>query len=66
MEPTNKDLFTIKETAELLKLHENTIRNFILRGTLKAERVGRSIRIQKANIDALLTPFAGGEFGVWK
>lgn len=66
MNSTSNDLLTIKETAELLKLHENTIRNFILRGTLKAERIGRSIRIQKANVDALLTPFNGGEFGVWK
>lgn len=66
MEPSDKTLLTINESAEYLKLSPNTIRNFILRGTLKAERVGRSIRIQKANIDALLTPYVGGEFGVWK
>ena len=66
MENKSTDLKTIKETAAQLKLHPNTIRNMILRGDLKAERVGRLIRIRQANIDALLTPYVGGEFGVWK
>ena len=62
----NTDLLTIKEAAEKLKLSKNTIRNLILRGDLKAERIGRSIRIRDENLNALLTPYAGGEFGVWK
>jgi excisionase family DNA binding protein len=57
---------TIKEAAAQLKLHPNTIRNMLLRGDLEAERIGRLIRIRQANIDALLTPYVGGEFGVWK
>jgi excisionase family DNA binding protein len=56
----------ITEAAEQLKVHPNTIRNMILRGDLKAERIGRLIRIRQANIDALLTPYVGGQFGVWK
>ncbi len=59
-------LFTIKQAAEIVKLHPNTIRNLITRGDLKAERIGRSIRIRNENLEALLTPFVGGEFGVWK
>ena len=66
MENKSNDLKTIKQAAELLQVHQNTIRNMILRGDLKAERIGRLIRIRQANIDALLTPFVGGEFGVWK
>jgi excisionase family DNA binding protein len=62
----DRQWLTIKEAAEQLKLHPNSIRNFILRGDLKAERVGRLIRISQANLDALLTPFVGGEKGVWK
>jgi excisionase family DNA binding protein len=57
---------SIKEAAAQLKLHPNTIRNYILRGDLEAERIGRLIRIRQASIDALLTPYVGGEFGVWK
>lgn len=66
METTNNDLKTIKQAAEKLQLHPNTIRNLILRGELKAERIGKSIRIRDENLEALLTPFTGGEFGVWK
>ena len=66
MENNSTDLKTIKQTAAQLQVSQNTIRNWILRGDLKAERVGRLIRIRQANIDALLTPFVGGEFGVWK
>jgi excisionase family DNA binding protein len=66
MSNTTTDLKTIPQAAAQLQVHPNTIRNFILRGDLKAERIGRLIRIRQANIDALLTPFVGGEFGVWK
>ena len=67
METKNKsDLYTIKEAADWLKCSQNTIRNQILRGDLKAERIGRIIRIRKESLDALLTPYVGGEWGVWK
>jgi len=60
------DLLTIKESADLLKLHPNTIRNFLLRGKLKGVRLGsRIVRIPKSELEALLTEFKGGEFGVW-
>lgn len=67
MNESSNQLFTISETAEKLKLSKNTIRNLITRGDLKAERIGRSIRITNENINALLTPYSGGgQFGVWK
>jgi excisionase family DNA binding protein len=66
MNKSSTDLKTIKQAADKLQLHPNTIRNLITRGDLKAERIGRSIRIRNENLEALLTPFVGGEFGVWK
>jgi excisionase family DNA binding protein len=66
LENNSTDLKTIKQTAAQLQVSQNTIRNMILRGDLKAERIGRLIRIRQANIDALLTPYVGGQFGVWK
>ena len=57
---------TINEAAELLGVHRNTIRNLILRQELAAERIGaRIIRIRKQDLLNLLTPYEGGEFGVW-
>ena len=63
---STKRFLTIREAAELLKVHENTIRNLIVRGDLKAERIGKGIiRIRQAEVDALFTPYVAGEFGVW-
>lgn len=66
MNETISDYFTIAQTAEKLQVSPNTIRNLITRGDLKAERIGRIIRIRKETLDALLTPYVGGEAGVWK
>jgi excisionase family DNA binding protein len=66
MSETSSELLNISQAAEMLKLSKGTIRNLITRGDLKADRIGRSIRIRKENINALLTPYSGGEFGVWK
>jgi excisionase family DNA binding protein len=66
MNETISDYFTIAQTAEKLQVSPNTIRNLITRGDLKAERIGRIIRIRKETLDARLTPYSGGEFGVWK
>jgi excisionase family DNA binding protein len=63
---SHKRFLTIREAAELLNVHENTIRNLITRGNLKAERIGKGIiRIRQAEIEALFTPYIAGEFGVW-
>jgi excisionase family DNA binding protein len=67
MEPQpSVKLLTIKEAAQLTRLHPNTIRNLIQRNELKADRIGRSIRINEQQLLNLLTPYQGGEFGVWK
>jgi excisionase family DNA binding protein len=67
MEPQpSVKLLTIKEAAQLTRLHPNTIRNLIQRNELKADRIGRSIRINEQQLLSLLTPYEGGEFGVWK
>jgi excisionase family DNA binding protein len=60
------DRLTIKQSAARIGVSENTIRNYLMRGELHGERIGaRIIRIRKSDLDALFTPFVGGEFGVW-
>jgi len=58
-------LLTIKEAAKLIKLHPNSIRNAIAQGRLEALRIGRNIRINEQDLMSMLTPYHGGEFGVW-
>lgn len=62
---SNVNLLTIKEAAQLTKLHPNSIRNAIVQGRLEAYRIGRNIRINEQELLNLLTPYLGGEFGVW-
>lgn len=59
--------FTKKQAADFLQVHQNTIGNLLLSKKLPAERIGaRIIRIRKQDLINLLTPYEGGEFGVWK
>jgi excisionase family DNA binding protein len=60
------NLLTIKEAARLTKLHPNSIRNAIAQGRLEALRIGRNIRINEQDLMNMVTPYRGGEFGVWK
>ena len=55
------ELLTVNEVAALLKLNQQTIRNMIDRGDLRAVRVGaRRVRIRQSQLDAFL---AAGESG---
>ena len=49
------ELLTVKQVAELLQLHEMTIRRYIRSGKLEAVRVGRRIRVPRAAVEAMLT-----------
>jgi excisionase family DNA binding protein len=63
---SEKKYLSISESAEYLGVHPNTIRNWIKLGTLKAGRVGlRTIRIQKSDLDQVLTAYRSGEFSIW-
>jgi excisionase family DNA binding protein len=53
------ELLTVAEVASLLKLNQQTVRNMIDRGELRAVRVGqRRVRIRQSVLDAFL---AAGE-----
>lgn len=46
---------TVAEVAELLRLNQQTVRNWIDQGSLPALRVGRRVRIKRSDLDRLLT-----------
>jgi excisionase family DNA binding protein len=63
---TAANWLTITQAAEEFGIHKNTIRNLIRRGELPASRIGeRIIRIQRADLQALFTPYVGGEYSTW-
>ena len=48
------ELITIKQAANQLKVHPNTIRNFIDNGKLKVIKISaRVIRIRQSDLDAI-------------
>lgn len=58
---------TIKQVATELKLHTNTIYSMVKRGDLEAFRYNRRvIRIKRTALEALMTRYKAGEFGLWE
>ena len=47
----NKVYYTVKQIAQLLELHEKTVQRYIREGKIKAQKVGKSWRISKENLD---------------
>ena len=43
----NKKFYTVAEVAEILKVHWQSIHNYIKRGELEAVRLGRGYRISE-------------------
>jgi excisionase family DNA binding protein len=48
------EFLTVAEVAELLKLNQQTVRNWIDAGYLKAFHVGRRVRILRSDLEELL------------
>src|SRR5947199_58349 len=51
---------TVAEVAEMLKLNQQTVRNWIDQGSLPALRVGRRVRITRSDPDQVLTDAYSG------
>ena len=52
------ELMTVAEIAAVLKLNQQTIRNWIDQGRLPAIRIGRRVRIRRSDFEELLTTAA--------
>jgi excisionase family DNA binding protein len=44
----------VAEVADLLKLNQQTVRNWIDQGSLPAVKVGRRVRIKRSDLDRIL------------
>jgi excisionase family DNA binding protein len=51
---TEESFLTVAEVAEVLKLNQQTVRNWIDQGSLPAVRVGRRVRIKRSDFDRIL------------
>lgn len=61
-----REWLTIRQVADELHLHTNTIYAMVKRGDLEALRYNkRVIRVPRDAMDNLLTTYQAGEFGMW-
>lgn len=54
---------TVAEVAEILKLNQQTVRNWIDQGSLPALRVGRRVRIRRSDFERILAESYTGTSG---
>ncbi len=50
------ELFTVDETARILKVSSMTVRRYISMGKLPAVRVGRGVRVEQSALASFVTP----------
>ena len=50
----DESFLTVAEVAELLRLNQQTVRNWIDAGSLPAVRVGRRVRIKRSDLDRIV------------
>jgi excisionase family DNA binding protein len=56
-----ESFLTVAEVAGMLKLNQQTVRNWIDQGSLPALRVGRRVRIKRSDFDRVLAEaYTGG------
>ena len=57
------ELMTVAQVAELLRVNKQTVRNWIIAGTLPAIHVGRRVRIKVTDLDEILATAAPNRLG---
>lgn len=48
------DFLTVKEAADMLRVNNDTVKRYIKTGLVPAVKIGKSFRIRRADIEALL------------
>lgn len=48
------DFLTAKEAADMLRVNNDTVKRYIKTGLVPAVKIGKSFRIKRADIEALL------------
>ncbi|MFD0963827.1 helix-turn-helix domain-containing protein [Pseudofulvibacter geojedonensis] len=54
VEEEKSENLTVKETAEILKVSEQSVHNYIKRGFLSAQKVGRILLIKRQDLENAL------------
>jgi excisionase family DNA binding protein len=55
--------YTVREAARILKVHEGTVRHWLMQGKLKYVKVGKSTRIRESDLRELIKEPKGESAG---
>jgi len=55
IEEKKSENLTVKETAEVIKVSEQSVHNYIKRGLIPAQKVGRVLLIKRTDLEEALT-----------
>tara|TARA_R110002012_G_scaffold11112_7_gene49972 strand:+ start:63256 stop:63531 length:276 start_codon:yes stop_codon:yes gene_type:complete len=55
VEVENPENLTVKETADVLKVSEQSVHNYIKKGLIPAQKVGRVLLIKRTDLENSLT-----------
>ena len=58
-----ESFLTVADVAEMLKLNQQTVRNWIDQGSLPALKVGRRVRIRRSDLERVLAESSLGSSG---
>ncbi|GEM_PF-4683936 len=61
MEIKSDEVYTLKETQNLLKVSSSTLTRLIKKGTIRAAKVGKQYRITGRELLRVVSPLAGDE-----
>lgn len=51
----NEKIYTVKEVAELLKVHWQTVLNYIKKGKIKAVKIGKNYRVTELDLKSFIS-----------
>jgi len=50
-------LYTVKEVAEMLKMHKQTVHNMVIKGDIESIKIGKMRRITQEQLDRFLAKY---------
>ena len=55
------EFYTMKQIAEMMNVHPNTVQKWVSAGKLQHYKIGQSVRIRKEDLESFLSEYKKGE-----
>ena len=55
------EFYTMKQIADMLNVHKNTVQNWVSAGKLTHYKIGQSVRVNKEDLHSFLDEYKKGD-----